>query len=195
MNEILIDAKNRLSKKYMQDFLSKINIEQDVLFEYNGLLLYLSTEKLKEIFIDESIINELQDDSKYITISQNNIKLIFTIYDFNSFKNNEKKIKQLFSKTKSKIKIDDITFNIAVCNIKSIDNEDSICDITAFNGNKKQIIEFMNNEYHKRLLKNKLIDNIKFNICYTTEEELMNEDNWFTLNELSNGKIITLEEK
>lgn len=85
----------------------------------------------------------------------------------------------------------EIIFNAAIAN----KNNKELENITCINGNKKQIIEFLNNEYKKRYLKNRFIDNIVFNLAYSNENELLDINNWCSINELVNGNIFILEDK
>lgn len=82
-------------------------------------------------------------------------------------------------------------FRVAVGNLEN----NTVCDIKEFCGNKKEIIDFMNKEYTKRLLTNFREDNIVFNLVYQNKDELLLLDNWASLEDLETLNIIVCEVK
>lgn len=80
-------------------------------------------------------------------------------------------------------------YRIAVGNL--IDNK--VENIKEFEGNKKELILFMNKEYSKRFLANFRKDNVVFNLVYQNKNELLDINNWASLDELKELNIIEYE--
>ena len=57
-------------------------------------------------------------------------------------------------------------------------------------GNEKELVKFINEQYTERLIRSFFKDKIVFNIAYSSEEELEDQDMWFTSDELKEGGII-----
>lgn len=76
----------------------------------------------------------------------------------------------------------------------SIENN-VVCDIKEFYGNKKEVIDFMNKEYARRLLTNFREDNVVFNLVYQNKDELLLLDNWASLEDLETLNIVVCEVK
>lgn len=85
----------------------------------------------------------------------------------------------------------EILLKLACANKKdnNIENIKECC------GNVKDCVEFVNNEFSKRYLKSQGKEIIVFNISYSNEEELLDFDNWLTLEELIEGGIFIEEVK
>lgn len=68
-------------------------------------------------------------------------------------------------------------------------------NIKEFEGNKKDLINFMNKEYCKRFLSNFRQDNVVFNLVYQNKNELSDINNWANLDELKELNVIEYEVK
>lgn len=82
-------------------------------------------------------------------------------------------------------------YRIAIGNLIN----DKIENIKEFEGNKKELILFMNKEYSKRFLANFREDNVVFNFVYQNKNELLDINNWASLDELKELGIIEYEVK
>ena len=70
-----------------------------------------------------------------------------------------------------------------------------IDDIKECCGNIKDCVEFVNNEFSKRFLKSQRKEIVVFNVSYSNKDELLDFNNWLTLEELIEGEIFVEEEK
>ena len=82
-------------------------------------------------------------------------------------------------------------FRVAVGSMEN----NAVCDIKEFCGNKKEIIDFMNKEYTRRLLTNFREDNVVFNLVYQNKDELLLLDNWASLEDLETLNVVVCEVK
>lgn len=80
-------------------------------------------------------------------------------------------------------------YRIAVGNLIN----DKVENIKEFEGNKKELILFMNKEYSKRFLANFREDKVVFNFVYQNKNELLDINNWASLDELKELNIIEYE--
>ena len=72
----------------------------------------------------------------------------------------------------------------------ALKKDGKIENIKYLTGNEKELVKFINEQYTERLLRSFFKDTIVFNIAYSSEEELEDQDMWFTFDELKEGGII-----
>lgn len=199
-----IEVKNKLSNSSMLEFLqglepdSKISIFIRACDDVESLL-ETKVSELKEFFKkpcwDVLIISD-EDD---IAIISENKALIFGGKDFRYFTEtvNGKKFKRLSSlfrekkESKSKSKIENEEESILI--YSGILKDGRIDNLKVFEGNKKEVIDFMNKSYQLNeiicFFQNKSV----FYLPESKENmDVNNLENWKTLQELKEGGIIEL---
>lgn len=201
---ITINATKKLNNTNMKEFLNNIVDESFIAvsttFEENEVLINVTKDTLKTIFFNHQLQQAIKDKSQLITILDVNVAITFSGADYNWYKNNETRVEDLFNenfeeKPKKQKKVVEPVIE-KTCTIAGAieDEETGLRAISQLVGNKKTIIEFMNNYYAEHTLRSNFKAKIVFNIGFSNEQELLDESNWFTLEQLAQANILELEQ-
>lgn len=183
----MINAKNKLA----EDLIIKFNntIESKVILDINGNITELTKDTyIYKLFNKE---NDKLDDNSVIILKSENDELEMTGSDYNWWNANTRRINKMIRAIVSEpVILTELTYSVGIATLI----EGKLSDIQYFEGNKKDVIESLNQNIVKRYIDNFLKAKIVINLCYDKNDiNNTNLDYWFTLDELQDMGAISLK--
>lgn len=199
--QLTINAEKALNNENMKEFLSNLFDTEQVAFVQvkfvdddivtKQIIANKTYQELRSIFEDDEVAGKVEQIDNLALIGlDNGTTMTFLKQDYFWFFKKPRRLNSLFAtEVKEKPKKQapaELKINIA-CGTKK---DGKIENIEYLTGNEKELVKFINEQYANRLLRSFFKDKIVFNIAYESEEELNDEDMWFTFDELKEGGII-----
>lgn len=191
----IIDAKRKLSYKFIQKFMTGQDPNTTVtmyidssekIFErpLKNMRLFFEDQKAEEQITSECCVISFITDTRVLEIAADDFFWWTAMVRGVKYR----RLDKLFNTEEKKEKVENVGPEIykVACGIKK---DSVVTDIEKFEGNKKDVTAFVNKIFAKMQIKSMFKANIVFCVNYKYDSDLDDADNWFTMYELCNKGV------
>lgn len=185
--------KNKLTKDYLLKFsdLHQMNKEQMINININNEEIgSMEITAFKAGILPEDFKEEIKDDD-IITLTISDYQLVFYGFDYLWWVNHKIRLNKLFSTSSTSVikeKKDEEKYSVACANL----TENGVEEIKVCEGNKKELIEFIDSEIKRRDLQSFREALVVFKFYYT-EKDATDPLVWSTIDELAEQGVVVLK--